>query len=342
MTKTDRVPLVPDHEARVVLPASASREEWLAARRNAIGGSEISAVMGINPYATPFHVFRAKADGWFEPEFETNEAIEWGHRLEQAVIDKAVDELGLGYVARPGGQIWANPKVPYIQVTPDAFVTKRRSWSALGLIEAKTAGDDEGWTGGSAPLHYQIQLQVQLGVMGLKRGWLACFELGQARNFYLVETEFDAEWFAEAAHLAERFWIEHVQEGVAPMHDFSHPRTEKLLRELRPKVHRQSIEFDDEALEWISDYNDAKEQLKVAEARMNEAKNWLIFHMGDAGAAYIGEEKVASYPEVSSSRINAELLRERYPEIAKEVTVTSTHRRFTVAKPKTSALKRAA
>ena len=37
-----------------------SREKWLELRRNGIGGSEASAIMGLNPYSSPLHVYMDK------------------------------------------------------------------------------------------------------------------------------------------------------------------------------------------------------------------------------------------------------------------------------------------
>ncbi len=63
-------------------------------------------------------------------------------------------------------------------------------------------------------------------------------------------------------------------------------------------------------------------------------KNLFREWTGDAGAAYLGEDKVVSYPEVKSSRISVEKLRELYPEVAEAVTEKSSYRRMTIRVPK--------
>jgi predicted phage-related endonuclease len=332
-TRAERVPEIPG-DARVELPASAPHEMWLAERRKSIGGSDIAVVAGAGKYGSSFEVFRDKAEGWVNPRFEGNAATEWGHRLEAAVVGKAVDELGL--IARPGGQIWRSPRAPYVHVTPDAFVTRPRSWKAVTIIEAKTAGDGEGWEDGGAPLHYRAQLQTQLHLLGLPVGYLACLELGQGRNFYLVEVPYDRAWAEELVHAAERFWVEHVLTGEPPMLDPAHPRTRELLNQIHPKVVRESVDLPPEAEDWRAEYHALKADADKAATRLEEMRNWIAMHLGDAGAGYIGEHKLFGYSAVTTSNIDPQKLREEFPEAAAACTVTGTYRRLTVSKKRST------
>jgi putative phage-type endonuclease len=323
-----RVPVVPGEHAELVLPASASEADWLTARTAGVGGSEVAALVGASKWSTPFDVFRNKARGWVTPAFEGNVATEWGHRLEDAVARKVADELGL--VARTGGGLWRHRGHPVALVTPDRIATRRRSWTAVGVIECKTAGDGDGWEDGGAPLAYQAQVIWQLGVLGLNVGWLGCLELGPARSFHLVEVKFDSEWFHELVEAAERFWADHVVTGEPPMIDLTHPRTAELLKEIHPRAVAESIELPEEAAEWIDEYHAAKEAAEAAKARLDEIKNWLRFHLGEAGAGYLGDQKVVGYTDVTTSRVDVTKLRENFPDIAVSCVVTSTSRRLTV------------
>jgi len=207
-----------------------------------------------------------------------------------------------------------------------------------------TAGDDADWRAGSitrggqgdgaAPMSYQAQVQWQLGILGLERGWLGCLVLGQARDFFVVEIEFDPVWFNEMADEAERFWSVNVLGEEPPMHDLRHPKTEELMRFQHPKVIKPSVELPEDADEWLADYAVAKAEAEAAEARVNEIKNYFRMHVGDAAAGYLGDQKVVSYPDVTTSRIDVEALKRDFPEVAEKVTVRSTHRRLTIKTPK--------
>jgi putative phage-type endonuclease len=331
---------VPNSPARIILPECAGRGPWLAARQGGIGGSEVGALIGVNEHETPFSVWNnKKREG---KDLSGVAAVEWGHRLENVVAEKTAEEIGL--VSRFAGGLWADITRPHLRVTPDRFACKPRTWRAVGVIECKTAGDDEHWQSGtirpsghgtgSAPLAYQAQIQWQMGILGLKKGWLGCFHLGAERQFFVVEVDFDAEWYREMSTSADRFWHQNVLADEPPMHDLRHPRTEALLKELHPSVVRPSVDLDPDAAEWLADYRRAKEEAQEATARLDEVKNYFRMHVGDAGAGYLGDKKVVSYPEVSSTRIDVEALKRDYPEVAEAVSVRSAYRRMTIRPPK--------
>lgn len=327
---------VPNSPAEIILPECAGREPWLTARRGGVGGSEVGALLGVSEYETPFSIWDIKMNGG--KDLSDVAAVEWGHRLEYVVAEKVAEEIGL--VSRFAGGLWARRDDPVLRVTPDRFACKPRSWRAVGVIECKTAGDDEHWESGtirpdghgtgSAPLSYQAQLQWQLGILGLEVGWLGCFVLGSERAFYTVECHFNPEWFEEMAAEARRFWRENVLADVIPMHDLRHPKTEELLKRLSPKVVRPSVDLGDDAELWLAEYTKAKAEADKANANLDEVKNYFRMMVGDAGAGYIGDRKVVGYPEVGSSRIDVAMLKEKYPEVAEAVTVQGSHRRLTI------------
>jgi putative phage-type endonuclease len=331
-----RVAQVPKSPARIILPECAGQGPWLEARKGGIGGSEVGALIGVSEYETPFSVWNAKTRP--AKDLSGLAAIEWGHRLEEVVAAKAAEEVGL--VSRFAGGLWADRERSHLRVTPDRFACRTRSWRAIGVIECKTAGDDEEWESGSitpggqgdgaAPLAYQAQVQWQLGILGLTKGWLACFVLGRERAFYVVEIDFDAAWFGEMVDEAERFWVQNVLGDEPPMHNLRHPKTEELLKTLQPNVVRPAVQLTDDADEWLAVYAERKRAADAAQAELDEVKNYFRMMTADAGAGYIGDYKAVSYPEVNTSRIDVETLRLKYPEIAEELTVKSQHRRLTI------------
>lgn len=68
-----------------------SRQEWLEERRNAIGGSDTSAILGLNPYATPYTVWADKTGRL--PEKEDSEAMRQGRDFEQYVADRFTEVI---------------------------------------------------------------------------------------------------------------------------------------------------------------------------------------------------------------------------------------------------------
>lgn len=336
---------VPNSPAQVILPECAGRERWLDERQEGIGGSEVGALIGVSEYETPFSVFNAKKSGG--KDLSGVAAVKWGHRFEDAVAEEVAQEIGL--VSRFAGGLWADRERPHLRVTPDRFATKPRTWRALGVIECKTAGDDDQWEAGSitrggqgtgrAPLPYQAQIQWQMGILGLRKGWLGCYISNRARDFYVVEVDHDPEWFGEMIDEAERFWVTNILGNEPPMHDMRHPKTEELLKALHPVVVRPSVELPEDAAELLAVYQNAKVAAEDANKNLDEIKNFFRMWTGDAGAGYLGERKVVSYPVVNSSRIDVEALKRDYPEVAQAVTVQSSHRRLTITVPKDMKIK---
>lgn len=332
---------VPDSPARLILPECAGRDRWLAARHEGIGGSEVGALVGVNEHETTWSIWNKKINK-VDKDLSDRAAVEWGHRLEEVVAAKTAEEIGM--VSRFAGGLWANPEKLHLRVTPDRFFTAPRSWRALGVIECKTAGDDEHWESGvihpkqastgRAPLTYQCQLQWQLGILGLKVGYLGCYVSNMQRDFFTVEVHFDADWFAEMERAADRFWIDNILTETIPEHDLRHPITEELLKAQHPDVIHPSVQLPEETEEWLLAYMEAKEEFERAEANLNGTKNYFRMMTADAGAGYLGEEKIVGYPVVTTSRINVEKLRSDFPEVAEAVTETSTHRRLNIRVPK--------
>jgi putative phage-type endonuclease len=337
---------VPDSPARIILPECAGREAWLAARQEGIGGSEVGALVGVSEYETPFSVWNTKkGEG---KDLSDVPAVEWGHRWEDVVGEKTAQEIGL--VSRFAGGLWADREKPFLRVTPDRFATKPRSWRAVGVIECKTAGDDDEWESGSitaggqgtgqAPLSYQAQIQWQMGILGLPKGWLGCYVSNRARDFYVVEVDFNPEWFNEMAAEAERFHVVNILGDEPPMHDLRHPKTEELLKLLHPKVVKPSVDLPEDTEEWLADYLKAKDDFEKAKTELDRAKNYFRMMTGDAGAGYLpwpGKKeglKITSYPEVTSTRVNIEKLWAEFPDVADACTERSSYRRLTISVPK--------
>jgi putative phage-type endonuclease len=336
-----RFATVPGSPAEIILPECAGRPAWLAARLGGIGGSEVGALIGVNEHETTWSIWKKKTSDLPDEEL-TGAPIEWGHRLEDVVAQKTAEEIGL--VSRFAGGLWADRERPFIRVTPDRLATKPRAWKAVGVIECKTAGDDEHWESGTirpnghgtgrAPLSYQAQLQWQLGILGLPIGWLGCYVSNMARDFFTVEVHFDKEWFREMTDAAERFWVESVLGDKIPEHNLKHPITEGLLKEQHPDVIRPSVQLGEDAEEWLRMYEEAKAAADEANAELDSVKNWFRLMTADAGAAYLGTDKVVGYPVVNTTRLDVEALRKEEPELAERFTVKSTHRRLSIKVPR--------
>lgn len=72
----------------------ASRAEWLAARRHGIGASEVSAILGLNPYRSCFEVWAQKMKQREMDDSASTEAATWGVLLEPVVRTEVARRIG--------------------------------------------------------------------------------------------------------------------------------------------------------------------------------------------------------------------------------------------------------
>ena len=77
--------------SKVFNAVGKSHEEWLAFRRTGIGGSDMSAIMDMNPYRDAVAVWMDKT-GRTEPDTEGNQYTYWGTKLEALVADEFAKE----------------------------------------------------------------------------------------------------------------------------------------------------------------------------------------------------------------------------------------------------------
>jgi len=68
------------------------REQWLEARKTGLGGSEIAAVIGENPWCSPYTLFCRKLE--LIPDIVSTKRMEWGSRHEVAIAKWYEEETG--------------------------------------------------------------------------------------------------------------------------------------------------------------------------------------------------------------------------------------------------------
>jgi putative phage-type endonuclease len=162
--------------------------EWLAARFDGLGGSDIAIVAGLSKWQTPTDLWAVKTGR--SPGVETTAAMEWGNRLEPLVIDKLEESHPELTVWRDVGT-WRSNARPWQLANPDALATAADGSPVL--IEIKTAKWPSYWKEG-VPLNYQAQVQWYLNVFGIERA--------------IVAVLFHGSDYQEYEILADPFWQE--------------------------------------------------------------------------------------------------------------------------------------
>lgn len=217
-------------------------------RKDYIGGSDISAVMGLSRWKTPLQLWAEKT-GAVEPEDISNkDAVKWGNRLEEVCASAFEEESGLKVRRAP--QLYVSKDYPFMRCQVDRLIT-----GTDDLLEIKTASawKEKEWEGEEIPQEYILQVQWQLMITGRKTGYIAVLIGGQ--KFLWKKIEADYSIFQSMIESALNFW-KMVQEKTPPM---AMPDDNSFIVELYPKG-------DDRMVEASQDISDAIKQLQLLKA----------------------------------------------------------------------------
>lgn len=313
-----------------------AREEWLQWRRSGIGASDVGAILGISPWASPWSVYADKV-GITTPDDPT-EAMELGLALESAIGTLFTARTGL-YVA--GEQTWCTHKTePWMLATVDGFVCEtglnladsERLDEMLGGLEIKTTSDSPAKWEAEIPPHYQAQCQAQMAVTGMERTWLAVLHASFGLKFRVYTLERNEADIALILDRCRSFWHDHVLTGIPPDAD-GHPATTEALRHIEgePGAVR---EFDDTTSGFVHLLRAAKDDAKAAEARVTDFENRIKAAMGEATEGLYDGQRLVSWRPQCTDRLDAKALRQRMPRLAARYTTTNTSRVLRLSKPK--------
>lgn len=115
------------------------RAEWLKVRESGIGSSEVATIIGLNPWETPYQLWRRKIG--LDAPIQENFAMKAGHYLEDAVAQFWHDETGRDIIKRSAiDWIIRDNERPFLQVSPDRtfWLGESRSPNDKGILECKT------------------------------------------------------------------------------------------------------------------------------------------------------------------------------------------------------------
>lgn len=253
------------------------RDEWLAFKKSTIGSSEISVILGLNTYKTPQELYFEKRSG--ESSTKDNDAMWWGRELESVILKKFTEETTLPH--KQPFAMYRDPRFEWATASPDAWLFENGEY---GIGEVKTVGAhiEHEWQY-APPVDYIHQLQWQLGITGLKFGYLIGFLMG-SRKLRYFRIEFDAALFEAMLKTADVF-MDHLETKSPPMHHegLTIPKesdTEVELSEEWAPLINTYLKVQKEKTAWTKQVKDADTQMKLVKAD-------LIAAMGEAKIAKI-------------------------------------------------------
>jgi len=279
-----------------------NHEEWLQLRSRYIGGSDAAAVVGMNPFSSPYALWAEKTGK--KPGFSGNLATEVGTYLEEFVAQKFAQETGKK--VRKCNYSFLNSKYPF----------------AIANIDREIVGEDAGleikttdslnlkkFKNGEYPENYYVQCVHYLAVTGKKRWYLAVLIGNKEFKWFTIERD-EAEI---AALMGEEtaLW-ECVKNDTPPEIDGLKATTDTLTT-----IYANSNDNTVDLIGYQKDlfiYSELGQQIKELQAQQDEAANRIKAFMGESSGGVCGDFKV-SWKTASRRTFDSKRFAKENPDI---------------------------
>jgi len=263
---------------------SERRDEWLALRLKTIGSSDIPIVCGLSQYKTPLQLWREKT-GRDASDFN-NDSMWLGTKLEPVVGELFARRNGKPVQA--ANAIYQHDSIEWATASPDYFTD---DYTSILECKARSASMAKRYADGAILDSDLLQLTWQMGITGLKTGYLAALCGNSPRDFYSPKVDFNEEVFSQCMARAEEFYscLKHDKEPAAIALDV------ELLSAIKHDA-SQRYALPDEAGDLLQTYRTAKLELeerevesRIIKERADNAKARLLQLMGGAGVGVWGK-----------------------------------------------------
>jgi len=300
----------------------------LEIRKKSIGSSDMAAILGISKWKTGYDVWLEKTGKLLDQTAkDLSDAADAGNRFEKAVLAWASIELGK---LRRNVYMVAPDKLP-IHAFVDAVVIENGN-----PVEAKTGGlfgplwGEWGEPGsGDVPEPYIIQAHLEMLCSEREICHMPAFLGGRGFQLYHVPLNKDIMDIIEER--AVDFWENHVVKDIPP------PDTAPSLP-IMSRVNRTPGKRVRVSSKSIIAWKQAAEVRKNAEEHEELFKAKMLAELGDGDISepveIEGKPMELVFGETVAMRLDGKLLKEKYPEAAKECTKETKFRKATLRKSK--------
>lgn len=303
-----------------------NREAWLEARKDGIGASEVATIVGLNPWETPYQLWRRKT-GIDEPK-TMNAAMNTGHILEDGVAQFWAQATGREIIsASKGDFMFINPDKPFLRVSPDRTYWIEgaiRNDDNKGILECKTTRmkvdpDD-------LPKYWFAQVQMNLGVAGYTQGSLAWLSASQGFDFGYQDLKFVPDFYAWLVEETEKFWVDCIVGGKEP----NATSVKDVLLKYNRHTDRKIIECSDEVFEAYQRLKDVRKEIDALEERKESLEATIKMAFEDAEALSYGGDTIATWKAPKPSpKFDAKAFQADHPDLAQPyIQTTQGARRF--------------
>lgn len=314
------------------------RATWLEGRRTGIGGSDVAAVLGLNPWKTPLDVWNDKLGlsedkGMSEPAY-------WGTVLEDTVAKEF--QLSTGKRVQKVSHQFADPETPWAianidraiinpdiakRVRPLEMTEKEiakygnRPITTDIAFEAKTAHafTADLWgpsqeleikqnnlrTEHEIPLYYETQIQWYCGILKLKGMYLAVLIGGSDFRMYWVDARPDV--FQVIKEKCSAFWNNYVLTKTPP-----EPINIEDVLKLYGRSNGKAIEAQGDLAINYGEYARLNGEIKELKKQQDAVKAKIAIDMKDNEILTLDGKKVLTYKTQTSKRFDSDSFKQEH------------------------------
>lgn len=246
--------------------------------KNFLNGSDISAIIGLNPYKTPYAVWSSIVNS--RGEKEPDSAIKISNMLQPAIASLYEDASGKKTII-PLEKTIRHEKHDFIAATPNRFIED------MGVLQ--TYGTQKFIEREFIPQHWFLKIIWDMGVTGKKSGAIAWLERGL--RFKFTEVEFDEELFTQMMITAVDFWKEYVLTKIPPR-----AVTRNDIKNIfRRHCEMKFIPATEQSYNDLQRMKLLKDEKKFIEGELDSLQSSIEFLMGDAEALTYGDKILATW-----------------------------------------------
>jgi len=301
-----------------------TREQWKQDRKKGIGGSDISAILGLNPYKTAYDVWLDKTGR--DIEEPDNENIVAGHILEDAVAKMAEHKYNISVMDESSGdELYIHPDHEIIRGTPDRFYTDHSKPHGFGgIMEIKTT-QKKIQSAEDIPKMWITQLVYYLGLIKAHSkteeelyGCIGYIHSGRFLAFNAEFYEYNEKMQNLFDYMVEQaldFWEKYVVTDTPPPVQTS----EDIVR-LFGEPEKKMKEATDELLSDYSELKELKQQKKQLEEKISEYEESIkMFIGGEHEGVVLNGEKIATWSFTKPREsFDKKSLKTEHPDIYKK------------------------
>jgi putative phage-type endonuclease len=252
-------------------------EAWHELRSQGVGGSQVGAILGLNPWESAFSLW-ARAVGAIEAK-ESNLAMRLGNMFEPVIKEAWLSENPDMMIMDTGTWQSTKPGWEWCHANPDGIIVDANG--ELLILEVKMSR----YPWDEVPAHYKAQVLWYMWILGIHKAKLvALFGGNDIQTFDIVWDEFVAE---SNAAMVKRWW-DCVVEERQPEWDGS-TATYEVVRQLHPDITDDVVDLGQLGIALVN----AQSALDSCQNVVTELKSRTLDFMGSAKTGVVDDRVVA-------------------------------------------------